>query len=189
ASVSASSAIPYANGTPLGSAGQLGLGQERDEALGLEQVPLRTAVDEPELGEDRDRVGIAIFLAPLRLEPFPLGDVAFVGLEHMTHVELRRDRPVPLVRLELECDIEETGPAQAFEPSAEPERDRTPRVAPVRAHAELQVLALADGGQVDQLAAREQQRHVRVAEAERREPRQLVAKLERQLGAMDERVD
>src|SRR6478672_10720363 len=112
-------------------------------------MPPRSALGEPELREDRLGIGVARLLAPFALQPLALGDVAVVGLEHVTHVELRRDRAVPLVRLELERDVEETGPAQAFEPSAEPERDRAPRVAPVRAHAELQVLALADGGQVD----------------------------------------
>src|SRR4029077_4191980 len=100
----------------------------------------RPAFGKAELCEDRLGVGVTRLLAPFALQPLALGYIAVVGLEHVAHVQLRCDRPVPLVGLELERDVEETGPAQAFEASAEPERDRAPRVAPVRAHAELQRL-------------------------------------------------
>src|SRR5262245_2733906 len=80
-------------------------------------------------------------------------------------------------------------PAQAARPPAQPEGNRAARVAAVCAHAELEVLSLADGGELRQLAARQEQRHVRVAEAERREPRELAAQLEREVAAVDERVD
>ena len=66
--------------------------------------------------------------------------------------------------------------AQPVELPAEPERDRAARVAPVLADAEAQVLAVADGRGVDGLAARDEQRHVGVAEAERRQPLELRAR-------------
>ena len=57
------------------------------------------------------------------------------------------------------------------------------------AHAEAQVLAVADGAELGQLAPVDQQRHAGVAQAERREPRELLAERQAELGARDDRVD
>src|SRR3954467_12266116 len=173
----------------LGGARELGLGQQRDEALGLEQMPPRASLGETELGEDRGRLRVAALLAPLGLQPLALGEVALVGVEDEAHVQLRRDRAVPLVGLELEGEVVAADAAQAVQLPAEPEGDRAAGVAAVRADAELQVLALADGGQVAELAAREQQRHVRVAEPERRQARELLTELERQVRTVHERIN
>src|SRR5439155_12261336 len=69
------------------------------------------------------------------------------------------------------------------------ERDRAAGVAPVVADAEAEMLAVADRVQLRQLAAGQKQRHVRVAEAKRREPRELGTEVERQVGAVHERID
>ena len=122
------------------------------------------------------------------LQPLALGQVALVGLEHLAHVQLRGDGAVPLVRLEPERDVVCAGAAEAVEAAADPERDRAARVAPVLADAELEVLALPHCGEVDELAAGEEQRHVRVAEPERRELRELGAEAEREVGSVHERV-
>src|SRR4051794_21373697 len=173
----------------LGGARQFGIGQQGDEALGFEQVPSRAALGEPELGEDRGRLGVAALLAPLGLQPLALGEVALVGVEDEPHVQLRRDRAVPLIGFELEREVVAADAAQAVELPAEPEGDRAAGVAAVGADAELQVFAFPDRGQVAQLAAGQQQSHVRVAEAERREARELLAELERQVRPVHERVD
>src|SRR5262249_49768781 len=106
----------------------------------------------------------------------------------LAHVELRRDGSVPLVRLEPEGDVVAPDLAQTVEPRTEAERDRAARVPPVLADAEAEVLALADGRELRQLAAGQQQRHVRVAEAEGRQPGELGAQVESQLRAVRERV-
>ena len=51
------------------------------------------------------------------------------------------------------------------------------------------MLALADGLQVGELAAGDEQRHARVAEPERRQPTQLVGERERARAAGDDGVD
>ena len=74
-----------------------------------------------------------------------------------------------------------SGPApEPVELRAEPEGDRAARVGAVAADAEAQVLPLAHGREVAELAARREQRHVRIAEPERRELRELLAELERE---------
>src|SRR3954451_14944503 len=120
-------------------------------------MPSRAALGEAELGEDRGRLRVAALLAPLGLQPLALGEVALVGVEDEPHVELRRDRAVPLIGLELEREVVAADPAQAVELAAEAEGDRAAGVAAVGAHAELEVLALADGGQVAELTAGQQQ--------------------------------
>ena len=68
-------------------------------------------------------------------------------------------------------------PAERSSCGAEPEGDRAARVAPVLAHAEAEVLALADRRGVDRpRTAADEQRHVGVPEAERREPRRAPAR-------------
>ena len=65
---------------------------------------------------------------------------------------------------------------QAVELAAEAERDRRAGVAAALADPEAQMLALADERRVDRLAARHEQRHVRVAEPERRQPLELASR-------------
>ena len=77
--------------------------------------------------------------------------VALRRVEDAPHDELRRDRAVPVVLLEAERDVEATRRAQPVELRALPEGDRAPGVAPVLAHAEAQVLPVADGRRRDGL--------------------------------------
>src|SRR5438093_9522825 len=74
----------------LGRAGELGLCQQRQEALRLEQVPARTRID-VEFREDRHGRSVPLLgrLAPLGLEPLTQLDVALVAVEDLAHVELR----------------------------------------------------------------------------------------------------
>src|SRR4029077_9266149 len=67
--------------------------------------------------------------------------------------------------------------------------DRAAGIAAVLAHAELEVLAFPYRGRLYQLAAGEQQGDVRVSEAERRKPRELCTQLQREVAAVDKRVD
>ena len=75
--------------------------------------------------------------------------------------------------------VEQAGGAQPVELRALTERDRTPGVAAALAHAEAQVLAVSDGRRRHRLAPGHEQRDVRVAEAERREPGELRGEAER----------
>ena len=83
-----------------------------------------------------------------------------------------------------------SGPAGgAVEPTS-PARTRSPpERAPFGGDREPQVLAVADRGELGELAAGREQRHARVSEPERRERRQLLAEVERELAAVDDRVD
>src|SRR5262249_52702057 len=91
------------------------------------------------------------------------------------------DGAVPLVGLEPEYEVVAPRLPEAVELRAQAEGDRAPRVTSPVAHAEAQVLAVADRGQVAELAGRQQQRHRRVGEAEGRQARELPAD--------DDRVD
>src|SRR4029453_13131078 len=173
----------------LRGAREAGHAEERQEPLRLEKVPLRPAFRERELLEDPRSRRVTRRLAPLALEPLAQLDVALVALEHLAHVQLWRDRAVPLVGLEPEGAVVVPWTAQAVEPPAEPEGDRATGVAAVGAHAELEVLPLAHRAELRELAARQEQRDVRFAQAERREPRELVAQLEGEVAAVDEGVD
>src|SRR3954452_16444779 len=175
----------------LGALRQLRLREQREERLRLEQGAPVASLGERKLGEDRCRARVALLgrLAPLALEPVAPLEVAVVGVEDLAYVQLRRDGPVPLVRLEPEGDVVAPHPAEAVEPAPEAERDRAAGVAAVLADAEAQVLALADRGEIGQHTPAQEQRHVRVAEAEPREPRELGAEVERELGAVREGID
>ena len=83
------------------------------------------------------------------------------------------DGAVPAVLLQPERDVVAARPAGTVELPAEAERDRAARVGAVAADAEAQMLALADRRELAELAAGGEQRHLRVAEPERREPREL----------------
>ena len=80
-------------------------------------------------------------------------------------------------------------PAEAVELPAEAEGDRRAGGAAAVGDAKAKVLPLADGLQVGELAAGDEQVDAGVAEPERREPLQLPAEAERERGAGDDRVD
>src|SRR5439155_25731180 len=129
----------------LRRAGQLVLGQERQEALGLKQVALPATV-EGKLLEDRGRrcvTPVGLF-PPFGLQPLAQLRVAVVAVEDLANVQLRRDGAVPLVLLESEGDVIAADVAKPVELGAEAEGDRAARVAPVVADAEAQMLPLAD---------------------------------------------
>src|SRR5919201_5940093 len=153
--------------------------------------PRRLSILEPELREDRGRLGRpgALTLAPELREPVAQLSVARVGVENTPDDELRRNRPVPLVLLEPEGDVERNLLPEAVELPPEPERDRTAGILGPVLDPEAEVLAVTDCGDVAELAARDEQRHTRIAEPEGREAGQLGAELECQLRAVDERVD
>src|SRR6266511_6045049 len=125
-----------------GRVGERGLGQERKKPVRLEQVAPDAALRQFELLEDRRRIQVAGLgrLAPFGLQPLAALDVAVVGIEDLTDIQLRRDRAVPLVGLELERDVVVPDPAEPVDLPAESKRDRTAGVAAVLAHPETQVL-------------------------------------------------
>src|SRR5581483_7518547 len=77
----------------------------------------------------------------------------------------------------------------AVELRSETEGDRASCCAVLVSRAEAKVLPLPHGGHVAELAARDEERHARVAEAEGREPAQLVRELQRARTARDDGVD
>src|SRR5919198_490377 len=87
-----------------------------------------------------------------------------MGIENPPDNELRRDRPVPLVFLETEGDVERSLLPKSVELPPEAEGDRTARVAGPVLDPKPEVLAVADRGDVG-------------------------AEVERQLGAVHQRVD
>src|SRR5439155_11383669 len=69
----------------------------------------------------------------------------------------------------------------AVELGSLPERDRAARIAAVQLYTETEMLAVADRCKLAELAARRQQRHFGIGQAERRQRAQLFAELEREL--------
>src|SRR5205085_625732 len=135
------------------------------------------------------RIASAPRQQPLVFEQAAMIAVTIVGVEDAPDDELRRDRAVPVVLLEPEGEVVAAHAPIAVELRPEAEGDRATGVALTVADAEAQMLALADRGQLAQLAAGEEQRHVRVPEPERRQARQLRGQLEGQLRAVGERID
>ena len=145
-----------------------------------------------ELGEDRRRLGVhASLLAPLGLQPLAqLADSASRASKTVAHVQLRRDRAVPLVRLEPKGDVVVPHPAQAVELAAQAgRRSRCPHRRPSARTRKLRCFPSPTVARSPSSQPASEQRHVRVAEPERREPRELLAEVERQVRAVDERVD
>ena len=69
-------------------------------------MSLRPACLDVQLLEDLLRVRVAVAVrAPLRAQPLVELVEAVVGVEHATYDQLRRDRPVPTVLLQSECDV------------------------------------------------------------------------------------
>src|SRR5205814_8577647 len=102
------------------------LGQERPEALALEQAPPdRARPVEAELRED-----LAAVLGPpvrarteLRSEACAERVITVGAVEHTANDELRRDRAVPPVLLQAEDDVPAAERAQPVELTALAERD------------------------------------------------------------------
>src|SRR5205814_5008734 len=115
---------------------------------------------------------------------------AIVGVEDAPHDELRCARAVPAVLFEAEGDVVGALAPEAVERRPLAERDRAAGVEAVLPDAEAQVLPLTHRRELGELAPGREQRHLRIAEAERREPRELSAEIERQLlPARENRVD
>src|SRR5438067_7811180 len=144
-------------------------------------MPARPAGLDPELFEDRLRERIASVRLPLPAQPRVQHLEAFVGLEDAADDELRRDSAVPLVLLEPKRDVVPPHAPQPVQLRPLAERDRAARIDPVTAYAEPQMLALPHRRKLRDLAGGREQRHLRIAEAERRETAQLTAEPERQL--------
>src|SRR5204862_3447853 len=87
---------------------------------------------------------------------------------------------VPAVLLRTERDVVAQLAPEAVELPAEAEGDRAARVAPVLAHAEAKVLALAELRRLGDLDAGGEKGHPGVAEPERRELLELGAEVEGQ---------
>src|SRR5919109_869415 len=146
---------------------------------------------ELELCENRCRLRRPGFLPlpPEVGEPVPQPEETLVGVEDAPDHELRRDRPVPAVLLEPERDVEAAVAPQPVELPTLPERDRRTGVLAAVPDAEPEVLPLAYRLELRELAAGQEEGHVRVAEPERGKPRELPAKLERELRAADDGID
>src|SRR6185503_15954948 len=99
--------------------------EQRSEARGLEEAARVAVAVEPELGEDLRGDRVTLVLAELVDEPRAQALVGVVRVEDPAHDELRRDRSVPVVRLEAERDVEAAFRSEAVELAAEPERDRS----------------------------------------------------------------
>src|SRR5436190_20544783 len=138
-------------------------------------MPARPALHERELVEDLLRPHVPSLRRPFSPQPGVELVEALLGLEHTPYDELRRDRAVPVVLLEPERDVVPADAPIAVELRAVPERNRAAGVDSPMPHTEPQVLALADGRELRELACRREQRHRRVPEPERRQPPQLAA--------------
>src|SRR5262245_52967081 len=138
-------------------------------------MPSGAAGLDVELGEDllRQRLACAV-RRPLSAQPLVQLVEPIVRIEDTADDELRRDGAVPAVLLEPERDVVAPDSAEAVEPRPLSERDRATGIAPVALHAEAEMLPVSDRREVAELAPRREQRHVRVAEPERREPSQLL---------------
>src|SRR5207248_11046868 len=114
-------------------------------------MPLHRA----ELGEDRGCLRVLQLrrLAVFGHEPVAQLVEARRGREDAAHDELWRDGPVPAVLRQAERDVPADALPVDVESRADAERDRAARVGAVAAHAEAQVLALADCGEIAELAA------------------------------------
>src|SRR6266545_2292594 len=165
----------------LGRSPQRRLRQERAERLGLERMPSRAALLDLQLVEDRLRLRLAGLQLPLRAQPAVQLVEPIVGVEDAAHDELRCDRAVPVVLLEPEGDVVATDAPVAIQARPLPERDRAAGVATVAVDTKTEVLPVAHRREIAELAARCEQRHVRVAEPERRKSTQLLAQVEREL--------
>src|SRR6266540_2149375 len=164
----------------LGRSQQRGLRQQGPERRRLERMASRPAGLDLELGEDRLGLGRAALGGPLSPQPRIELVEAVVGVEDPPDDELRRHRPVPVVLLQAEGDVVVSDPAVAVELPAHAERNRAAGDA-LPADAKAEVLPLADGRRLHDLAGGRQEGHVRVAETERRQASQLLTELERQL--------
>src|SRR5262249_2710050 len=154
-------------------------------------MPTRAAGLDVELVEDlpRERRARAV-RRPLRAEPLVQLVEPVVRVEDAAHDELRRDGAVPTVLVQAERDVVAPYSAEAVQLRPLPECNRAAGVAPVALHAEAEMLAVADRRQVAELAARREQRHVGIAEPERREQAQLLAEIQGELrAAREHRVD
>ena len=168
--------------------------EQRAEALRLEQVPAaEPGLVDLELREDRGRLAVA-----------RVG--AACGTRRRASRAARRTarrrrrcarttscgETVPFQRFSWRRNATSQRPLApvAVEPRADAERDRAAGVEAVAPDAEAQMLPLAHRRELAELAARREQRHLGIAEPERREPRELRAELERQpRAARHDRVD
>src|SRR5438270_595023 len=158
--------------------------EQRPEALRLEQMP----TPEPrrldlELGEDRGRLAVALVgrLAVFRDEPVAQLFEPRLGGEDPPHDELRRDSAVPAVLLEPERDVPTAVTPVAVELGPRAERDCRAGVEAVAPDAKAQMLPLAHRRELAELTTRGEQRHLGIAQAERRKTTELGAQVERQL--------
>src|SRR5579862_3105755 len=145
--------------------------------LFLEQVPegrrLEQAspgsVSQLELAEDLPRLLCpGVFAgAPLLREPVAQLVETLGGVEDAAHDELGRDDAVPPVILEPHGEVVAPFAQEPVELRTQAERDRRPGVPAALPHAETQVLPVAHGRQVRELAAVDEQRDRRIAEPER----------------------
>src|SRR5439155_13991966 len=144
-------------------------------------MPFRAVLLQLELGKDRLRLRIARLRTPLRAQPFvePLEPV--VRVEDAPHDELRRHGPVPVILLQAEGDVVPPDTPVAVHLRSLAERDSAARIAAVTVHSETEMLAVSNRRKVAELAPGCEQRHVGIAEPERRQPAQLLAQIERQL--------
>ena len=167
----------------LGSRGERGsLFEQRPERRRLEQAPRA-----PSASSSSSKIARASASTPPRPPPLRRRASRAARRSRRPRRRSRRttscgdDDAVPAVLLQPEHDVVAALAAEAVELAAHAERDRRPGVAAALPHAEAQVLAVADRGEVGELAAVDEQEHAGIAEPERREPAELRAQVEGQL--------
>ena len=131
-------------------------------------MALRPSLLDLELVEDPLRMRLARFRGPLCPEPGVDLIEAVVGVEDTTHDELRRHGPVPVVLLQTKRDVVTSRASVTVELGALSEGDGAAGVAAVAMDAETEVLPVADGRELAELAARREQRDIGIGQAERR---------------------
>src|SRR5712691_6401878 len=144
-------------------------------------MALRPSLLDLELVEDRLSLRFTRLRLPLRTQPRVDLVEAVVGVEDTTNDKLWRHRPVPVVLLQAEGDVVMSRTSVAVELGSLAESDRAARIAAVPVYAEAEMLAVADRGQLAELAARSEQRDVGIGQTERRKSAQLFTELEREL--------
>src|SRR6185437_1550900 len=149
-------------------------------------MPLRSALLDLELVEDRLGLAVARRCVPLLAQPRVYLVETIVGVEDPADQQLWRDGAVPVVLLQAERHVVAAFPPEAVELRALTECNRTSRVATVALHTKAQMLAFTDGRQLTELAAGCEQRNVGIGEPERGKLSQLFAELERELRATRE---
>jgi len=146
---------------------------------------------ELELSEDRRRFGRPRLgpFAPKSGQPLAQLAVARLAVEDSFDHELWRDGSVPVVLLEPEGDVKSLLLAEAVELPSEAEGDRAAGIPGAVLDPEAKVLPVPDGGDLAELAPGHEQGDTGIPEPEGRQTRELCTEVQRQLRAVNKRID